>query len=136
MMFMLNPRSSFVPTVIMGCIATAALVTMVIIPAPAVTEELVSKPSSLKCDIGPVKKIYGMTQWLVYSCDDHRTVVVVSAPENPAMPFFFTFFPNENGYGLHGEGTGSKEATPAAFEELKALSEDDITALIEQTRQH
>ena len=90
----------------------------------------------LKCDIGPVTKIYGKTQWLVYSCSDERTVVIVSAPGNPAMPFYFTFYPQGNGYQLSGEGTGRKDATSAAFDELKALSEQDIAALIEQTKAH
>jgi len=96
----------------------------------------VSKPASLKCDIGPVNKIYGKTQWLVYSCDDDRTIVIVSAPENPATPFVFTFYTGEKGYQLRGQGTGRKEATSAAFNELKALSEQDITALIGQTKRH
>ena len=133
--FLSNPRSSFAVRVFLGRAATAALVAMALLPVPAVSEESASRPSPVKCDIGPVDKTYGKTRWLVYSCDDHRTVLVVSAPGNPAMPFLFTFYPNENGYRLHGEGTGRKEATSAAFEELKALSEEDIALLIEQTRQ-
>jgi hypothetical protein len=35
---------------------------------PAASEE--PKAQQLKCDIGPVKKTYGKTRWLVYSCDD------------------------------------------------------------------
>lgn len=133
MIFRSNPRSSFAATVFLGCAAATALVTMAAVPVPAMSEEPISKPSSLKCDIGPVKKTYGMTQWLVYSCDDRRSIVVVSAPGNPAMPFFFTLSPTGDGYRLHGEGTGRKEATSAAFEELEALSEEDIITLVEQT---
>lgn len=99
---------------------------------PATAEEL----QPLKCDIGPVTKTYGKTQWLVYSCSDGRTVVIVSAPGNPALPFYFTLYPQGNGYQLGGEGTGRKDATGAAFDELKALSEQDIAALIEQTKTH
>ncbi len=117
-------------------VAIAALLTVVVVPVAAAGDEPASKPPSLKCDIGPVNKTYGMTHWLVYSCEDQRSVVIVSAPENPAMPFYFMFFPHENGYRLHGEGTGRKEATSAAFEELKALSEEDIALLIELTRKH
>ncbi len=61
-------------------------------------------------------------------------MVIVSAPGNAAMPFYFTFYPHENGYRLYGEGTGRKDATEAAFEELKALSEQEIAALIQQTK--
>jgi hypothetical protein len=45
------------------------------------------------------------------------------------MPFYFMFSRHKD-----GEGTGSKDATKAAFEQLKALSEPDIAALIEQTK--
>ena len=69
--------------------------------------------------VGPVKKIYGKTQWLVYSCSDNKTVVVVSDTGNPAMPFYFTFYPKQGGYHLTGEGTGKKEATAAAFNDLE-----------------
>ena len=102
------------------------------IPTPAVGGESASK-SPLKCDFGPVVKAYGMTQWLVYSCNDRRTVVIVSGPKNPATPFYFMLYPTENGYKIHGEGTGSQDATAAAFKELELLSEIEIAALIEQT---
>jgi hypothetical protein len=90
----------------------------------------------LKCDTGPVAKTYGDTPWLVYSCDDNRTVVIVSAPGSPATPFYFTFHPQGNGYRLSGEGTGRKDVTDAAFGELQALSAQDIAALIERTKTH
>jgi hypothetical protein len=46
------------------------------------------------------------------------------------------FSANESGYRLVGEGTGHKDATSAAFDDLKTLSEKDILALIEQTKAH
>jgi hypothetical protein len=60
--------------------------------------------------------------------------VIVAAPNNPASPFYFTFSPGANGYQLGGEGTGSKDATAAAFNELRVLSTAAIVALIEQTK--
>jgi hypothetical protein len=87
-----------------------------------------------KCDIGAVTKTYGQTQWLVYSCEDGMTLVVVAAPDNPAMPFYFMFLPTDAGYHLFGEGTGKKEATAADFEQLKALSGQDIANLIKETK--
>ncbi len=116
-------------------IATAIFLATALVPVSVASKELAANSPPLKCDIGPVIKKFGATQWLVYSCDDRRTVVIVSAPGNPAMPFYFTFHPGEKGYRLMGEGTGGKDATAAAFDELKALSEPDITALIEQTEQ-
>jgi hypothetical protein len=105
----------------------AALWAAMLVPLPALSAEL-------KCDVGPVRKTYGMTQWLVYSRDDARTLVIVSAPESPAAPFYFIVYPKGGGYQIEGEGTGRKELTDAAREELKRWSERDIKSLIEQTR--
>jgi hypothetical protein len=88
------------------------------------------------CKTGPVIKIYGQTQWLVYSCDDGMTLVFVAAPDSPAMPFYFVLLPTDTGYRLFGEGAGKKEATAAAFEEIKTISASvrDIANLILETR--
>jgi len=130
--------ASFAWVMSMKCLAPISLVlwTAALTSAATIGEEAISTPRPLTCDTGPVEKTYGKTRWLVYSCDDHRTVVIVSAPGNPATPFYFMFSPHENGYRLSGEGTGRKDATDAAFDELKALSERDIAALIEQTKTH
>jgi hypothetical protein len=116
-------RPSLISTVFLATVFTSAI-----------SEEAASKPQPLKCDVGPIDKTYGKTQWLVYSCDDKRSFVIVSAPGNPAMPIYFIFYPHENGCRLEGEGTGRKDSTKAAFDELKALSGTDIAILIEQTR--
>ncbi|GLQ97284.1 hypothetical protein GCM10007863_17040 [Dyella mobilis] len=79
---------------------------------------------------GPVKKTYGKTPWLVYSCDDGQSIVVVTAPGSPAAPFYFTF----NGGRLSGEGTGNKAATDAAYDDLQRLTDADIKALVIQTK--
>jgi|SRR5580704_8743615 hypothetical protein len=115
------------PVALICALPLAAALTLL----PAAGEE---PKAQLKCDVGPTNKTYGNTQWLVYSCDDSRTVVVVAAPGSPAMPFYFMFSPGQNGYQLSGEGTGQKDATDAAFNELHGLSERDIAILIEQTR--
>ena len=88
----------------------------------------------LKCEVGPVEKTFGNSRWLVYSCDDNRSIVLVSAPGSLAMPFVFAFTAKGNRYQLSGEGTGRKEATEAAFNELKVLSEQEIASLIAQTK--
>jgi hypothetical protein len=85
---------------------------------------------SLKCEAGPVSKIFGGTKWLVYGCADGRSVVVVSAPGNPATPFYFMLSPGQRGYEVVGEGAGQKEATAAAYAELKALTESQVKALV------
>lgn len=95
-----------------------------------------AKSASLSCDIGPINKTYGNTPWLVYSCDDGRSVVFVTAPDNPAMPFYFMISPGDNGYALVGEGNGDKAASAAVYEDLQALSERDIAKLIELTKRN
>ncbi len=88
----------------------------------------------LNCNIGPITRSYGGTNWLVYSCDDHHSLIFLSAPDNPGAPFYFLMAKQESGYQLNGEGTGNKDATGAAFADLKKLSEQEIASLIEQTK--
>lgn len=87
--------------------------------------------SQLQCDIGPVKKLFGGTPWVVYLCNDRKSLAIFSAPDNPASPFYFFFHAQKDGYRLVGEGTGRKEATAAAFSELKAMSAKDIAELVD-----
>jgi hypothetical protein len=100
----------------------------------AQTDGEATSAASLACDIGPVIKTYGDTEWLVYSCSDNRTLVIMSAPGNPATPFYFTLYPGESGYLVAGEGNGDKGATEAALAEIKALSSAEIGTLIESTK--
>ncbi len=92
------------------------------------------EPSKLKCEIGPVVKTYGGSKWLVYSCDDSRSLVIVSAPDNPAAPFYFTLHTIPKGHRLQGEGAGSREITAAASKDLTGLNEREIDALILETK--
>jgi hypothetical protein len=91
-------------------------------------------PNNLSCRIGPLTKAYGGTQWLVYGCDDGRSIVVITAPGNPAMPFYFFFLRGTKGMELHGEGTGDKKVTDAAFADLRKLTDADVADLFRQAR--
>ena len=108
------------------------LCTIMLAALPAAGEEPTKPP--LQCDIGPVPKIYGGTQWLVYGCADNRTLVIVSAPGNPAMPFYFMFSRRGTRYELSAEGTGRRDTTTAAFVELKLLSEPEIAELLKEAQ--
>jgi hypothetical protein len=88
----------------------------------------------LQCDVGPVTKVFGSVPWLVYSCIDSKSVVIVSAPGSPASPFYFMFSPEGTQYHLRGEGTGAKNVTDAALRELQALSAKDVQELINETK--
>jgi hypothetical protein len=86
----------------------------------------------LDCHVGPLDKVYGGTHWLVYACNDNQTAVAVSAPGNPASPFYFIL--SGKGGKLQGEGTGDKSATDAAYSELSRLSNKDVLSLIEAAK--
>jgi hypothetical protein len=86
-----------------------------------------------QCDVGPVTKVFGAVPWLVYSCNDATSLVLMSAPGSPAAPFYFIFSLEGGSYRLRGEGTGSQTATDAALKELQTLSASDIQALRRET---
>ncbi|MFC5571570.1 hypothetical protein ACFPN1_16035 [Lysobacter yangpyeongensis] len=93
------------------------------------------RPPDLNCDVGPLHKTYGKTAWLVYACNDSRSVVIVSDKGNPALPFYFILYVNPDGdMQLHGEGTGKKSATQAAFDEIKTLTQTDVAGLVAQAQ--
>ena len=100
----------------------------VTIPALAIAAD-----TPLNCVTGPLEKTFGNTPWLVYSCDDRQTLIVITASGSPATPFVFSFYKKDGAYQLHGEGTGRKDLTDAAYKELGVLTEARIKALIQQT---
>jgi hypothetical protein len=110
---------------------SAALFALVLHPLGAIAED----DDTFRCNIGPVTKTYGQTQWLVYGCNDDRTLVIVAAPGNPGAPYYFTLLPTDAGHSLFGEGTGRKEATTAASEQLKSLTEENIADVIKETKE-
>lgn len=85
-----------------------------------------------KCFAGPVTRSFGGTPWLVYACDDGQSIVIVSAPGSPAAPFIFSFMMSAGQYQLHGEGTGQKDLTDSALNDLKKLTAQDISMLVKQ----
>lgn len=91
---------------------------------------------ALRCFTGPVNRTFGGTNWLVYSCDDARSMVVVSAVENPAAPFVFYLTPDGDRYRVIGEGNGSKEASDKAGDALSSMSDADFAALLRATVTH
>ena len=91
---------------------------------------------SMSCGTGPAARVFGGTNWLVYSCDN-VALVFVSDSGNPAFPYTFFVYPSDTEKGAYvteGEGTGSKQATAAALAEISRLSGPQITALIDETK--
>ncbi|MEJ2362899.1 MAG: hypothetical protein P8Z75_16065 [Gammaproteobacteria bacterium] len=98
--------------------------------------QLLAAQAGMQCETGPVKKIYGKTHWLVYSCTDQQTLVIVSEPASPASPFYFTLYRQNGRYHVRGEGSGNSVATDAAYRDLRKLTTSEIEALIRQTKKH
>jgi len=89
-------------------------------------------PEPLQCIAGPIQRSFGGTDWLTYGCSDHATLVVVSAPGNPAKPFVFILSQTDDGVVVRGEGTGDQRATAPAFEDLKIVSRTTLAEMIEE----
>lgn len=111
-----------------------SLTILALLIAQAASQSEPQQKPTLQCQTGPLHKTYGGTPWLVYSCSDHKTLVVVSDAGNPASPFYFVFRPNDGEYSMSGEGNESKAASGAAFDDLKKLGTSDIAMLLEQTK--
>jgi hypothetical protein len=101
--------------------------------APAALVHAEDKAAPLQCDIGPLQKTYGSTEWVVYSCSDKKTVVIYSAASNPGKEFYFMFTSQDGELRLYGEGNGDKKYTDAAYDELKPMTQDDVDYLIKET---
>jgi len=107
---------------------------LVVVLWAAIPQLVSAADAPLDCSIGPLEKNLGGTPWLLYSCTDHQTLVAITASGSPAMPFVFSFYKKDGSYQLHGEGTGRKDLTDAAYKELSVLHEAQIKALIQQTQ--
>ena len=88
----------------------------------------------LKCETGPVSRVFGGTYWIVYSCDDRRSMVVVSGQGNPASPFYFLLTPGAGAYKIEGEGNGDKKASDAAGDAISKLAPEELAALLSATQ--
>jgi len=84
---------------------------------------------AMQCDIGPVNRVYGDVEWLVYGCADGETLVFVTS----AFPFYFLSYVREGGRRLYGEGNAPREATRPAYEALARLAPTDFEALLAET---
>jgi hypothetical protein len=89
----------------------------------------------ITCDRGPFgSRTFGGTAWDIYGCNDNRSVAVVTARGNPALPFYFLFAERNGQYRLSGEGTGRPEFTRKAYDDLRRLTQQDIQALVKETQ--
>ncbi|WP_156459520.1 hypothetical protein [Brevundimonas sp. Root1279] len=64
------------------------------------------------------------------------TLIVVSAPGNPAMPFVFTLSKTDRGVRISGEGNGDQRATAPAFEDLKKVTSEVLDQMLREAETH
>lgn len=117
-------------------LSLAAVLLLATLASVTAYGEHAAPKQTLSCEFGPVAKTYGKTSWLVYTCDDEQSVLIVAAPGSSAAPFMFRFSAREDGYVLQSQGTGDKAFTAAAFGELKVMAVQDIEELINLTKAH
>jgi hypothetical protein len=95
----------------------------------------VAQTAPMDCTAGPITKSFGGSKWLVSSCSDDRTMILMAMNDSPAFPCFITIAPSPEGYKIDGRGKGDQQATEAAMTELAALSVADVHAMIAETKQ-
>ena len=90
--------------------------------------------ANLLCDRGPYStKSFGGTPWQIYGCNDNRSVAIVTAPGSPAIPFIFYLAWVTGVYTVSGEGTGRRDLTAKAYNDLIKLNRQQIDALVNET---
>jgi hypothetical protein len=98
----------------------------------AVAASPAEKP--MQCVTGPIHRVFGGTKWLVYSCDDLNSMVVLSEEGNPASPFYFLLHKQGDAYEISGEGNGDRAASDAAGNEISAMSAAQLADLLAATK--
>ena len=94
---------------------------------------LAGEGPTLVCDVGPVTKAFGSTDWLAYSCRDRSSLVFIAAPGSAAEPYYF-FLHRWNGkYLAQGEGDGNRKSVVAANAQIRALTTAQVTAIVGET---
>jgi hypothetical protein len=92
-------------------------------------------PPTLQCKTGPINRTYGDTDWLLYSCDDGRSLAFFAASGNPAAPAYYVIKPQDDGhYHLVGKSNGDVAASNAAVKDIQGLTKDSVAQLIASTK--
>ena len=90
--------------------------------------------TNVRCKTGPVVKQLGGTYWIVFSCDDSKSLIFLSDQRNPAFPFMFLAMAKDDRYEVRGQGEGDKDAAAPAFEALMKMPATELFALVEETQ--
>ena len=89
----------------------------------------------IRCETGPIQRTFGGTDWLVSECDD-GSLQLVTAPQNPAAPYSFTFWRAGDTYELLFFGRPRGRVARAAYRDLLSLDTAKINELLREVRAH
>lgn len=108
--------------------ATAILAALFCAPASA---EPVAKTTHFVCDVGPVTKHFGRSDWQVLSCGDGRSLLFRSLPGNPGADFSIAI--EKDSIERGNESMENRDLSEAAIKELAALPHEKLIALLHET---
>jgi len=115
-----------------------ALSLLLAFTTPAFAQQLQTTVTTQLSCMGGVAaaKKYGGYYWLVSTCNDGKSLAFVASEGNPAKPYTIISVAHDApaGRSFSEEGTGDKAAADAALAEIKNLSDQDIAALIAQSK--
>jgi len=120
----------------MSNIATARLTFATLILAALfaspVLADPVAKTTHFVCDVGPVTKHFGHSDWQILSCGDGRTLLFQSLPGKPGADFSISI--EKDSIERGNESMENRDLSEAAIKELAALSHEKLLALIAETQ--
>jgi hypothetical protein len=87
----------------------------------------------LQCQKGPASVLLAESRWLVYACEDGRSIVLVASPGSKASPSYISVLVQANDeFDASAEGTGDKGAMEGATRKLRDIGRDGISRLFAQ----
>jgi hypothetical protein len=92
----------------------------------------VAKTTHFVCDVGPVTKHFGRSDWQVLSCGDGRTLLFQSLPGKPGADFSIAV--EKDSIERGSESRDNRDLSEAAIAELAALSHEKLLALLAETQ--
>lgn len=106
--------------------AAVALTGFAASAAPA----LAADAPKLECKIGPAKRRFGGTLWLVFACNDNRSLAFRPEQNNPNSTAKFVLRWTGAQYELEGDPGDKADVAERAYNEIADLTERQIDALI------
>lgn len=112
----------------------ALLLSLLAMSPPDPANEPNAEKASMECNVGPVTRSFGGTEWTVFSCDDEASMIAISAKGNPALPFIFVMKEEDGNYKITGEGNGDRSASQAAGDEIARMTNQEFSELLAATK--